>query len=193
MAKKTGYEKAWQRYIELYDSPRKKGGGSRKASRAASRQRQLHTAYYDKLVEFAASEGIKVSMMNEAEATRKFDANGHSFIAAGWFSPPSTIKMKYRLLSTLIHEVAHALDYRLGWGHTSAEKECVAIGVAYLVMVSLDGYSRARPNIGYAGVNQVTVEQVLAQRERIEFIHDIIIDALKTTSPQEEKEIAAFV
>lgn len=174
MAKPTRQQKAWGRLEECLSQGRwgrRRGGHSRSTARRAAVNRDRAT---QALVSLADDYGITVRTMNEEEVKREHRASsGRSFQAAGFFKAPRTIALRYESFSILAHEMAHALDYQLGWQDQRAEdKEMVAIAVEYLLCVEVYGFARAAANISYALDWLADLQTLQRNRERIELIYE---------------------
>lgn len=174
-AKMTREERGWSYLQQAINEKKVRRVGGSRYPRSRARQRD-----YDRLLAVAISLGLTVRPMSEAERLKTYkDASGREFHAGGLFIAPSTIALAWPSYRTLLHELAHAVDFQLGRWHLSpSDTEAIAISVEYLVSVCQLGAAYVHPNLSYALQWQVTPAVLERNAETIQVIRDLILEAL---------------
>jgi hypothetical protein len=179
MAKRTRTERATEALNTAWTNERdvhRHRGYSRKGLK---RQRHEQDRLWNGLLRAANRHGVRVFLMTqtEREADHTYRDGSGSFQAGGFFRSPSTIKLAYRSVSVLAHELAHALDYQLGDGYRGSE--VIATSVEVLVCGTATGSFTT--NTAYAKRQLGSAAQYEAEQERIQVIYETIMDALAST------------
>jgi hypothetical protein len=170
--KQTRQERAESLLIDSWHETKRKRSRGGYSAKGAKRRQKEYDAAFERLIQIAHRYGIRIWIMSEAEREMVYKArDGHEFKAGGVFIAPATIKLRYRSLETLAHELGHALDYQLGEGYIGSET--IAVSVSTIVCGVLAGTYQA--NCSYAR-SQGGGIPTAHEQERIDLIVESILE-----------------
>ena len=163
------------------DQKRKRGGYRRvKGNKLYDHQKQCYLS----VTAVCAQLGIKVRLMTEREQASEYSTyHGERFTAGGFFQAPNIIALRYENLSTLVHELVHAVDYKLGgnqWEYelTTRSQECELVACAAGDMIMAELLRHKPQHSEYAMKQGGSLTLLDKNKDRITAIYELIMESI---------------